>query len=110
MPVPLTEGRTLRSAAAFARRAVEPVAREDVVPAREVERVVFASDAEEALEELAAPSGTTLVRGRPGPLAGVAEDAVLPLAAREADVDAALVDAALEEAVFFTDFSSLFEF
>ena len=50
MPVPLTEGRTLRSAAAFARRAVEPVAREDVVPAREVERVVFASDAEEALE------------------------------------------------------------
>ena len=100
----------MRSAAAFARRAVEPVAREDVVPARVEERLVFASALAEALVEL---SGTTLVRGRPGPLVAVEEEAVeLPLVARETDEvpDAALVDADLEAAVFFTDFSSLFEF
>ena len=109
VPVPLKEGRTLRSAAALARRAVEPVAREVVPAVREEARLVFASVAEEALVE---PSGTTLVRGRPGPLVAVEEEAVaLPLVARVTDeVPAALVDADLEVAVFFTDFSSLFEF
>ena len=48
VPVPLTEGRTLRSAAALARRAVEPAAREDVVPARVEARLVFASALAEA--------------------------------------------------------------
>lgn len=110
VPVPLTEGRTLRSAAAAASLEVAPVAREDVEPTRVEARLVFASALAEALVE---PSGTTLVRGRPGPLVAVEEEAVaLPLVARETDEvpAAALVDADLEAAVFFTDFSSLFEF
>lgn len=110
VPVPLVLGRTLRSAAAAASLEVAPVAREDVEPTRVEARLVFASALAEALVE---PSGTTLVRGRPGPLVAVEEEAVaLPLVARETDEvpAAALVDADLEAAVFLTDFSSLFEF
>ncbi len=107
VPVPLVLGRTLRSAAAAASLEVAPVAREDTVPARAVERDVFASALAEAFVEL---SGTTLVRGRPGPLVAVEEAAVLPLAARVADADVALVEPARVAAVFLTDFSSLFEF
>ena len=109
VPVPLVLGRTLRSAAAAASLEVAPVAREDVVPARVEARLVFASALAEALVE---PSGTTLVRGRPGPLVAVEEAVALPLVARETDEvpAAALVDADLEAAVFLTDFSSLFEF
>lgn len=108
VPVPLVLGRTLRSAAAAASLEVAPVAREDVVPARVEARLVFASALAEAL---VVPSGTTLVRGRPGPLVAVEEEAVeLPLTARVADADVALVEPARVAAVFFTDFSSLFEF
>ena len=106
VPVPLVLGRTLRSAAAAASLEVAPVAREDVEPTRAEARLVFASALEEAPVE---PSGTTLVRGLPGPLVAV-EAVELPLAARVADADVALVEPARVAAVFFTDFSSLFEF
>jgi hypothetical protein len=107
VPVPLVLGRTLRSAAAAASLEVAPVAREDVEPTRAEARLVFASALEEAPVE---PSGTTLVRGLPGPLVAVEEAVELPLAARVADADVALVEPARVAAVFFTDFSSLFEF
>jgi len=107
VPVPLVDGRTFRSAAAFASLAVEPVARDDDALVR-LEALGLLAAEEVALVE---PSGTTLVLGLPGPLVAEEEAVVeLPLVARVADDPVDLVDADLEVAVFFTDFSSLFEF